>query len=117
MALGRFDSADSDASCVELELLAPESMPIRCVMRLRRRESVSNGWRTLLLCSLFEASQVQHALRWAAAVRDTLPEPETADLYLIMLIEDLDDNQRLRIEADEKFCRRFVADTRAECVG
>lgn len=44
----------------------------------------------------------------AADIREELPEPETADLYMIMMIEGVADEVAGRIETDDRFCRKFV---------
>jgi hypothetical protein len=41
-------------------------------------------------------------------VRDSLSEPETADLYLFLLTDRISRNVGADIEASELFCRKFV---------
>lgn len=87
------------------------------VCRLRRTGSTV-GWRTILIASLaFNSESVQSALRWAAEVREQLPEPETADLYMFLLIKDIPNEEAARIETDDRFCRKVVlrpAETESE---
>lgn len=77
------------------------------VLRLRRPGAP--GCRTLLVACGADAPEetARAALRWAADVRDALPEPEPADLYLF-LDTPLQHDIGARIEADDRFCRRFV---------
>lgn len=78
------------------------------VCRLQRVGS-SSGWRTILVATLdFTSEAVQSAVRWAASVRDQLPEPETADLYMFLMIDDIPSEEAARIETDDRFCRKVV---------
>lgn len=78
------------------------------VLRLKRQRSTNAGWRTVLLIQL-PSTALQAAYQWSADVRDVLPEPETSDLYMFMLIGDTSDNEAARIETDDRFCRKVVA--------
>ncbi|MGP4956313.1 ABC-three component system middle component 1 [Pseudomonas helleri] len=78
------------------------------VCRLRRVGS-SSGWRTILIATLdFTSEAVQTAVHWAASVRDQLPEPETADLYMFLMIDGIPSEEAARIETDDRFCRKVV---------
>lgn len=107
-AEGRYYIDDSGPGPTALGSLAPEALNDRRVVRLRRQASERSGWRTLLIAAVTPSINEEDAIRWAAAARDALTEPETADLYLILVAENLDSTRRLSIEADEQFCRRFV---------
>lgn len=78
------------------------------ILRLKRSRIDKAGWRTILLIEL-PLSAVQAAHQWAANVRDVLPEPETSDLYMFMVISDVINDEAARIETDDRFCRKFVA--------
>lgn len=78
------------------------------ILRLKRQRSAHAGSRTILLIEL-PTSSLQAAYQWSADVRDVLPEPETSDLYMFMLIRDVSDNEAARIETDDRFCRKVVA--------
>lgn len=80
------------------------------VVRLRRAGRPGAGWRTLLLMRV-RASGYGDALRWAAATRDALTEPEASDLYLLLGGEGIADQDPEVIEGDEYFCRKMVART------
>jgi len=78
------------------------------ICRLKRIGAPS-GCRTILIASLASRSEsLQCALRWAADVREQLPEPETADLYMFLLIENVSFEDAGRIEADDQFCQKVV---------
>jgi len=103
-AQGRYDVR----SLEELELTLPEVERPSQVLRLKRSSSQAAGWRTILLVEAPLAS-VQVAYHWAADVRDVLPEPETSDLYMFLLIGDIANDDAARIETDDRFCRKVVA--------
>jgi len=78
------------------------------VSRLQRGGSVA-GWRTILLAEVqFTSEAIQALYSWAADVREQLPEPETADLYMFLLINGIPDEEAARIETDDRFCRKVV---------
>lgn len=93
----------------ELHALAPELLLDRKVVRLRRNGREKAGWRTVLIATLGSEAELPIATRWAAEARDSLLEPETADLYMIISVDGLSDNVVASIEANEQFCRKFVA--------
>jgi hypothetical protein len=81
------------------------------VLRLKRSHIERAGWRTVLLVEL-PLTALQAANQWAADVRDVLPEPETADLYMFLMISGIakDDAARIcspppRVQAHHE-CRR-----------
>jgi len=78
------------------------------ILRLRRTSLEKAGWRTLLLIEL-PSHSVQAAHQWAASIRDVLPEPETSDLYMFMILRDTTQDEATRIETDDRFCRKIVA--------
>lgn len=92
---------------VEAAMAPPE---IDCqVLQLKRINQESAGWRTVLITALpFETLKIQTAFRWAADVRDMLPEPQTADLYMFMLFDNIPSEDAARIETDDRFCRKVV---------
>jgi len=85
----------------------PEADYPSIILRLKRQRNTNAGWRTVLLIEL-PSSSLQVAYQWSADVRDVLPEPETSDLYMFMLIGDISDNEAARIETDDRFCRKVV---------
>lgn len=56
----------------------------------------------------YDLEKIQGAFRWAADVRDTLAEPQTADLYMFMLIDGVASEDAARLETDDRFCRKVV---------
>jgi hypothetical protein len=111
-AEGRFIVQAEGLENDELLALAPEALIDRQVIRLRRNGNEHAGWRTILIASLDNEQELTVASRWAADARDRLLEPETADLYMILSVSGLSDNEGASIEANEQFCRKFV--TRSE---
>lgn len=101
-AEGRYEVHLADA--VDL----PEVEHSSEILRLKRSRIDKAGWRTVLLIEL-PSSAVQAAHHWAADVRDVLPEPETSDLYMFLVISDVTNDEATRIETDERFCRKIVA--------
>lgn len=86
----------------------PEVEHTSKILRFKRARIDKAGWRTVLLIEL-PSSAVQSAHQWAADVRDVLPEPETSDLYMFLLISDVTNDEAARIETDDRFCRKIVA--------
>lgn len=108
-AEGRFIVQADGADIRELLELAPADLADRNVFRLRRCNSDHAGWRTLLMVSLESEQQLPLAHTWAADTRDRLLEPETSDLYMILSVDGLVDNDGACIEANEQFCRKYVS--------
>lgn len=79
-------------------------------IQLKRVNQEGAGWRTVLIAAFpFELANIQGAFRWAADVRDMLPEPQTADLYMFLLIDGVAYEDAARLETDDRFCRKVVA--------
>lgn len=100
---GRYDMCTRDVT----ELMLPEVECDSHVVRLKRSHRERAGWRTILLIEL-PLTALQAANQWAADVRDVLPEPETADLYMFLMISDIAKDDAARIETDDRFCRKVV---------
>lgn len=98
------------SSCVKSELALQSNEIDSFTVQLKRINRQGAGWRTVLIVAFpFEQSKIQDAFRWAADVRDILPEPQTADLYMFMLIEGIASENAARLETDDRFCRKIVA--------
>lgn len=108
LASGRFEVDLSADRRGQLCSLASELIPDRGVVRLRRSRAEPAGWRTLLITGAQGREAIRAANRWAADVRDALIEPEAADLYLFLWAPGIGEQMCAAIEADDKFCRRFV---------
>ncbi|WP_024951142.1 ABC-three component system middle component 1 [Cobetia crustatorum] len=79
-------------------------------VQLKRIGNEGAGWRTVLIAAFpFDLAKIQSAFRWGADIRDLLPEPQIADLYMFMLIESISQEDAARLEADDRFCRKIVA--------
>lgn len=100
---GRYDVCPRDVT----ELMLPEVEYDSHVLRLKRSHIERAGWRTVLLIEL-PLMALQAANQWAADVRDVLPEPETADLYMFLMISGIAKDDAARIETDDRFCRKVV---------
>lgn len=100
---GRYDVCPRDVT----ELMLPEVEYDSHVLRLKRSHIERAGWRTVLLIEL-PLTALQAANQWAADVRDVLPEPETADLYMFLMISGIAKDDAARIETDDRFCRKVV---------
>lgn len=100
---GRYDVCPREVR----ELMLPEVDYHSHVLRLKRSHIERAGWRTVLLIEL-PLTALQAANQWAADVRDVLPEPETADLYMFLMISGIAKDDAARIETDDRFCRKVV---------
>ncbi|WP_433851549.1 ABC-three component system middle component 1 [Stenotrophomonas nitritireducens] len=115
-AQGRFAFNEAEVS---LDSIVDTPGNIRLSQRVcrLRREGMESGWRTILIAELdFVDDGVQAAYAWAADVREHMAEPETADLYLFLLIRGIPDEEAARIETDDSFCRKFVWRTKESAV-
>lgn len=92
-----------------LASLAEPSLVNVSALRLRRAEMQNSRGRTILLAVIDKPEDWRTVSRWTAQVRDMVPEPGTSDLYLILLAEGFSPHNCSRIEADEQFCRKYVA--------
>lgn len=77
------------------------------ILRLKRSSIDKAGWRTVLLIEL-PSHLVKAAHQWAANIRDVLPEPETSDLYMFIILQGTTHDEATRIETDDRFCRKVV---------
>jgi len=83
----------------------------KSVLRLKRYNKTElNTYRTVLLVQIMEADELKNALQWVASVKNSLTDPETSDLYFMLISENniftIDDS--MRIEATEQFCKKYV---------
>jgi hypothetical protein len=96
----------------EVRLLDEDELPgvehFSCIVRLKRAGIEKAGWRTVLMVEV-PSWAIKSAHQWAANVRDMLPEPETSDLYMFMVVDEVANDEVTRIETDDRFCRKFVA--------
>ncbi|HCT4762793.1 ABC-three component system middle component 1 [Pseudomonas aeruginosa] len=90
----------------EMEL--PEVEHASLILRLKRARIEKAGWRTVLLIEL-PSHLAQEAHQWAASIRDVLPEPETSDLFMFLILQEATHDEAIRIETDDRFCRKVVA--------
>lgn len=78
------------------------------ILRLRR-VGRNAGARTVLIAHIAnERESLRMAFMCAADVRESLPDPEASDLYMIMAIDGVSDQDASRIETDDRFCRKYV---------
>lgn len=105
-AVGRYVVSLPDT----FELASPSIEIDSTTVQLKRVNQEGAGWRTVLIAAFpFESAKIQGAFRWAADVRDMLAEPQTADLYMFMLIEGIESEDAAHLETDDRFCRKVVA--------
>ena len=82
----------------------------KTIIQLRRISVEVNNWRTFLIVVCDPKKDYEKLLEWTGIVRDELLDPETSDLYLILGpgAAQLTIEQCVSIEADEKFCRKYI---------
>lgn len=103
----RFVFCDPTSRSAHLERLAGEGFSGRVLM-VRRGGWEHGGFRTVLVAHADSLHASAAALHWAADVRDALPEPATADIYLFLEIASASLEDCLRLEADDQYCRKYV---------
>ena len=98
----------------ELLDLVGDELPQKKLMRIQRVTDVSkkliSTWKTILIVELESKEKLKHALQWVALVKESLLDPETADLYLFIFFEkdEISLEYSLWIELTEQFCRKYV---------
>lgn len=102
-----FEFCNPTEQSAALESIAGEGFFARVLM-VRRAHGNHYGYRTILVVYADSIQASGAALHWAADVRDTLPEPATADIYLFMEIASASLDDCLRLEADDQYCRKYV---------
>ncbi|WP_131367723.1 hypothetical protein [Comamonas thiooxydans] len=103
----RFVFCEPTEQSAYLESLAGDEFSCNVLM-FRRIGGEHGGFRTVLVAHADSLQASGSALHWAADVRDALPEPATADVYLFLEIESATLEDCLRLEADDQYCRKFV---------
>lgn len=102
---GRYDVFLPDSE----KMISPAVDIDMATIQLKRLNRETAGWRTVLITAFSNSKDsIQSAFRWAADVRDILAEPQTADLYMFMLIDDIESEDAARLETDDRFCRKVV---------
>lgn len=104
----RFSSETQSSEVEKVRELASAALQDFGVIFLKRTANNGTGKRTLLVAALPDSDALPLAIRWAAEVRSSLPEPETADLFLFLQILHITDDIAAQVEADEQFCRKYV---------
>ncbi|EPP7461942.1 ABC-three component system middle component 1 [Escherichia coli] len=104
-AKGRYEVHFPDVD----EMVSPSIDIGMTAIQLRRINRENAGWRTVLITAFpSKVDNIQSAFRWAADIRDILAEPQTADLYMFMLIDGVESEDAARFETDDRFCRKVV---------
>lgn len=93
-----------------LKKLAPQGLMGIEVVRLQRIDTGTLGWRTFIIATVESASKIDLAIEWSAFCKEELLDPESSDLYLVIIVTNLDLSieECVSIEASEKFCRKFI---------
>jgi hypothetical protein len=113
---GRFQIGNDINTANQFCGLDTNDMVKKKVLRLQRIKQYKNGhtnnWKTLLILELQNKEEIQSALQWSATVKDALLDPETADLYLLIIFDqndiDISVDECYSIESSEKYCRKYV---------
>lgn len=107
---GRFLLSDDDTFYTEMVNIISDDIADKAVMRIKRALPNAVNWRTILIAVLSSYQEFKKAMRWAAAVKDELLEPEIGDIYLIAIIEDENPSlgQCTNLEASDRICRKYV---------
>jgi len=102
----RFESKEINT----LKSLPDQKLQNTDVIQLQRKSTTPKGWRTLSICTVTSSEDINFALQWSAECKEELLDPESADLYLLMLTQDFEISKEecLSIEANEKFCRKLI---------
>jgi len=106
----RFEKESSIDTSEHLFALDEQNLE-KQIFRLKKKNKFElKTYRTILLVQIADSDVLKSVLQWVAAVKNSLTDPETSDLYLIVISENniftIDDS--MRIEATEQFCKKYV---------
>lgn len=90
--------------------VSPMELTDKAILRIKRNMPSPGGVRTILIVVLDVFDKVKTALKWAAAVKDELLEPENGDLYLFIIVKDkgLSVGECSNIESSDRICRKYI---------
>ena len=99
----------------ELLSLSDEGFKHKEILRIKRRSTKVDSWKTLVFIEI-EADgeneikgELKKAISWIASVKESLLGEENTDLYLFLAFSGGGSEEEcLRIEATEQFCRKYV---------
>lgn len=111
----RYTFDDNVKFIEELLSLSAESLKHKELLRIKRLGTKVDRWKTLVFVEI-EAdreseikNELKSALSWIASVKENLLEPESTDLFLFLAFNsDISNEECLRIESTEQFCRKYV---------
>ena len=99
----------------ELLSLSAENLKYKEILRIKRLSTEIDSWKTLVFIEIAAdgeseiKTELKSALSWIAAVKENLLGSESTDLYLFLAFNrDINDEECLRIESTEQFCRKYV---------
>ena len=110
ITVDRFDIQKNSEVIDDILLSSDDALLDKSSLRLRRSSNSSGGWRTILLASISDKEELLNVIKWAAACRDLLTEPEASDLYLFIDASrcNFSIEEATKIESSEQFCRKYV---------
>jgi hypothetical protein len=110
ITVNRFDIQKDSEVIDDILLSSDDALLDKTSLRLRRCSNSSGGWRTILISSISDKEEILNVIKWAAACRDLLTEPEASDLYLFIDASrcNLSIEEATKIESSEQFCRKYV---------
>ena len=102
----RFVSSSQGDLVDRIRHVAPDGLVCDAVLLTRTgRASPSR----IVLITSCRGEDISKAASWSASVRDLIPASQIADLYLFLLIDGITDDEVIRVESDESFCRKYAA--------
>jgi hypothetical protein len=106
------DNADYEN---ELFSLANIDLKNKWIFRIKRMGSKINSWKTLVFIEMETDDEenakieLKRAVNWIALIKESLLGEENTDLYMFLAFSDsISEEECLRIEATEQFCRKYV---------
>lgn len=106
----RFVKEDNQSKSTEFFDLDEQNLHKKVIRLKRLSQTNLLFYRTLLLVEINDTLLLSEALKWTSAVKNSLTDPETSDLYLIIVSENniYSTDDSMRIEATEQFCKKYV---------
>lgn len=99
----------------ELKNLAQIDLIHKWIFRIKRKGIQSNSWKTLVFIEIETDNEestrreFKKAVNWIAFIKESLLGEENTDLYMFLALSNsVSEEECLRIESTEQFCRKYV---------
>ncbi|WP_313163920.1 ABC-three component system middle component 1 [Sedimentibacter sp.] len=95
--------------------LSDDHLTHKDIFRIKRLSTKVDSWKTLIFAEVVSnveseiKAEFKSVLSWTAHIKESLLGSENTDLYLFLSFNsNISDEECLRIESTEQFCRKYV---------